>query len=367
MNKYTAGGDGAACRPAKGTETLPATDRFLIEDREIGPGLEPYVIAEVGVNHDGNIVRGQDLVRAAHTAGADAVKLQFFEADRLMSDDSRLARYQEEAGATDPREMLREFELPVELMEMLVRDARDLGLHPIVTVFSDTLVKEAERLDVAAYKVASPDIINKPLIDALLRTGRPIILSTGAAEAEEIRRACGWVADANAAYLHCVSSYPTGDEEATLRGIADLGRWTKRVVGYSDHTTGVDTGALAVAAGASILEKHLTFDRNAPGPDHAASLDTKQFAEYVRLVRRAHRMLGGGKSVLPAEADVRCVSRQSLVANRPLKAGERITADDLVIKRPGTGIAPFRLDATIGRVMKRDVAADHVLRDEDVA
>lgn len=346
---------------------LESTERFCIENRVIGPGLDPYVIAEIGVNHDGNIVRGQDLVQAAHAAGADAVKLQFFEADRLMSDDSRLARYQAEAGATDPREMLREFELPIELMSMLVRDARDLGLQPIVTVFSDSLVKEAESLDVAAYKVASPDIINRPLIDALLRTGRPIIFSTGAADADEIRRARGWVGAASAAYLHCVSAYPTGEDDASLAGVAELARWTRAVVGYSDHTTAVDSGALAVAAGASILEKHLTYDRHAPGPDHSASMDPKQFVEYVRLVRRAHRMLGEGKRVLPAEADVRAVSRQSLVASRALKAGERIGAEDLVVKRPGTGIAPFRLESIIGRTLKRNVAADRVLRDEDVA
>ncbi len=353
------------------TQRLAATpdprSRFAIAGRPIGPGHAPYVIAEIGVNHDGNIVRGQDLVRAAHEAGADAVKFQLFEADRLMSEDSRLARYQADAGATDPREMLREYELPVELMEILVREARDRGMHPIVTVFSDSLVADAERLNVAAYKLASPDIVHRPLIDALRATGRPLILSTGAADEGEVRRAEGWIGDSTAAYLQCVSSYPTEDRDASLAGITDLAAWTGRVVGYSDHTTGVDTGALAVAAGASILEKHLTFDRAAAGPDHAASLDGAQFAEYVRLVRRAHAMLGSGKRVLDAEGDVRCVSRQSLVAARDLRAGERIAAADLVIKRPGTGIAPHRIGEIIGRSLGRDVGADRVLCDGDLA
>jgi sialic acid synthase SpsE len=340
---------------------------FAIAGRPIGPGHAPYVIAEIGVNHDGNMVRGQDLVRAAHAAGADAVKFQLFEADRLMSEDSRLARYQAEAGATDPREMLREYELPVELMEILVREARDRGLHPIVTVFSDSLVADAERLDVAAYKLASPDIVHRPLIDALRATGRPLILSTGAADESEVRRAEGWIGETTAAYLQCVSSYPTADGDASLAGIGELAAWTGRVVGYSDHTTGVDSGALAVAAGASILEKHLTFDRAAPGPDHAASLDGAQFAEYVRLVRRAHAMLGSGKRVLDVESDVRSVSRQSLVLARAMRKGERIAAADIVIKRPGTGIAPHRIAEVVGRTLVRDRDADRVLCEGDLA
>jgi N,N'-diacetyllegionaminate synthase len=340
--------------------------RLSIRGREIGNGLAPYVISEIGVNHDGNVVRGQDLVRAAHRAGADAVKFQLFEADLLMSEDSRLARYQAEAGATDPREMLREYELPIEIMSLLVTEARDLGMAPIVTVFSEALLAGAESMDVAAYKVASPDIIHRPLIEALSRTERPLILSTGAAEREEIERACGWLAGRDAAFLHCVSSYPTSDADASLSGIRSLAEWTGSVVGYSDHTTGVDTGALAVVAGAAILEKHLTYDRTAVGPDHAASLDPSQFAEYVRLARRAFDMLGCGKRVLPSEADVRSVSRQSLVATRDLPEGCVLSASDLTVKRPGTGIAPYRLASTIGRRVRHPVAADRVLREDDL-
>ena len=347
-------------------QSAMAQGRFAVQGRAIGCGHEPYVIAEIGVNHDGNIVRGQDLVRAAHAAGADAVKVQLFEADLLMSEDSRLARYQAEAGATDPREMLREYELPVELMAMLVGEARDLGMHAIVTVFSEALVIAAESLEVGAYKVASPDIIHRPLIDALVRTGRPVILSTGAADEEEVRRAAGWVGRSTSAYLHCVSSYPTPDESASLRGIADLAAWTGAVVGYSDHTTAIDTGALAVIAGASILEKHLTYDRAAPGPDHAASLDRSQFTEYVRLARRAHRMLGEGKRVLAMEGDVRSVSRQSVVLARSLPAGSVLGAEDLVVKRPGTGIPPHRIGSVIGRTLRQPVEADRVLRDADL-
>jgi N,N'-diacetyllegionaminate synthase len=362
------------------SRSVPASDatvaeagepRFAIEGREIGTAHAPYVIAEIGVNHDGDVARGRALVRAAHEAGAHAVKFQFFEADRLMSEDSRLARYQADAGERDPRDMLRAYETPVDAMSVMVRDARSLGMHPIVTVFSESLVAAAESFGVAAYKVASPDIIHRPLIEALLRTGRPVILSTGASDAAEIRRAAGWVgagdAAARVAFLHCVSSYPTADADASLRGIMDLASWTCAVVGYSDHTTSIDTGGLAVVAGATLLEKHLTYDRTARGPDHAASLDPAQFAEYARLAARAHAMLGAGKAVLPAEADVRAVSRQSIVAARTLAAGTVLKADDLVVKRPGTGIPPFRMQALVGRTLRRTVQGNRVLHEEDLA
>ncbi len=340
---------------------------FAIEDRAIGPGLEPYIIAEIGVNHDGDERCGRELVRMAMHAGADAVKFQLFEADRLLSADSTLARYQEAAGAVDPRELLRALAMSVDSLRPLCREARDCGLQVIVTVFSDTLVTAAESLDVSAYKTASPDIVHRPLLDALVATGRPIVVSTGAASMDEVLRAGSWLRGASVAYLQCVSSYPTPEEDASLAGIAALGRATGAVIGYSDHTIAIDTGALAVAAGASILEKHLTHDRNARGPDHSSSLDPQQFAQYVLGARRAHRMLGDGKHVLAAEADVRCVSRQSLVTTRRLASGHALTMDDVTVKRPGIGIAPYRLSETIGRRLKREVGADRVLRDEDFA
>jgi N-acetylneuraminate synthase/N,N'-diacetyllegionaminate synthase len=345
-----------------------ASNDFAIGGRSIGPGCPPYIVAEIGVNHDGNMVRGQDLVRAAKQAGADAVKFQVFEADRLLSLDAVLARYQEAAGATDPRDMLRELELPIELLDMLCREARDAGLHAITTVFSTELVSGAETLGVDAYKTASPDIVHRPLLERLADTGRPLIVSTGGATLAEVERARGWLGRRTIGLLQCVSSYPTPDDEAALGGIAELARAVPGVVvGYSDHTTSVDSGALAVAAGACILEKHITYDRTAVGPDHAASLDPAQFVEYVRLAHRAHRMLGRGKSVRPIEGDVRSVSRQSLVLARSMRAGERLAAADLVVKRPGTGIAPFRIGEIVGRALVRDVDVDRVLRDEDLA
>ncbi len=337
-----------------------------IGSRHIGPGKSPYIIAELGVNHDGSLSRALELVEAAHHAGADAVKLQWFETDRLLSSAARLAQYQQQAAADDPFALLRGLELGPHEMQTIVESAHGLGLHTIVTVFSLELVGPADRLPWDAYKVASPDIINRPLIERLMSTGKPLLVSTGAADAQEIQFVAQWLGAHPHVLMQCVSAYPTPDESAALAGIRGLSDAASIPLGYSDHTTATDTGALAVAAGASILEKHLTLDQTGPGPDHATSLEPAQFAEYVRLAHRAHAMLGeSGKRVLAIEQDVRSASRQSIVVTRRLDAGHVITRDDLTIKRPGIGIEPWRMDEIIGRRLARAIEADTplVMRD----
>ncbi|MEE9128734.1 MAG: N-acetylneuraminate synthase family protein [Phycisphaerales bacterium] len=338
-----------------------------IGDREIHLASEPYIIAELGVNHDGSRSRAMELVETAHHAGADAVKLQWFETERLLSSAARLAQYQQQAGVDDPFAMLRALELGPHEMKTIVESAHGLGLHTIVTVFSLELVGPADRLPWDAYKVASPDIINRPLIERLMSTGKPLLVSTGATDAEEIQSVTQWLGSYPHVLLQCVSAYPTPDESAALAGILALSDAAPVPLGYSDHTTATDTGALAVAAGASILEKHLTLDRSASGPDHATSLEPAQFAEYVKLARRAHAMLGDRtKRVLAIEQDVRAASRQSLVVTRRLEPGHVIARDDLTIKRPGIGIEPWRMDEIIGRRLARTVEADTPLAARDL-
>ncbi|MDX2116280.1 MAG: N-acetylneuraminate synthase family protein [Planctomycetota bacterium] len=340
---------------------------LMIGARRVGPGEEPYVIAEIGVNHDGSAERAVELVEIAARAGVDAVKFQLFRASMLMSRAAVLAAYQKRAGESDPVEMLRRLELSAEQLAPAVFRAHQHGLHAIVSVFSVGLVKEAHRLSWDAYKTASPDIINKPLLDALAQTGKPLIVSTGTATLEEVARAGVWMRGTSAAFLQCVSSYPAEDRHAAVGAVRAVEGATDRVVGYSDHTPRVETALVAVGAGASILEKHLTYDRGAAGPDHAASLDGAQMAEYVRLARLGHALMGDGvKRVLDAEKDVRQVSRQSLTATRRIPRGKAIEPADLTIKRPGTGIEPWRMDDVVGRVAARDVDADMPLMEEDV-
>lgn len=357
-----------------------------IGHRHIGPEAPPYLIAEIGVNHDGSVERALELTRAAKTAGADAVKFQLFRADLLMSRAAKLAAYQKAAGESDPIEMLRRLELSVEQMSPVVRLAHEIGIHAIVTCFSVELVDEAERLPWDAYKTASPDIIHKPLLDRLTATGRPLIVSTGASTLDEVRRAVEWLSPAHGrlAVLQCVSSYPTPKEREELGGIHSLREaFPGTPIGYSDHTAETITGANAVGCGALVLEKHFTYDTTAAGPDHSASLDAETFSRYRKAVdlrwslTRGEWALAGGpprrdwaapfeKRVLDIEQDVRRVSRQSVVTRAALLSGHMVRREDLTFKRPGTGIEPFRMDEVVGRALARPVDADTPLQTDDL-
>ncbi len=377
---------------------MPRKLSLRLASRTISTATAPFVIAELGVNHDGSPEKALALARAALDAGADAIKLQLFTAEGLMSKASRLAAYQKSAGESDPAAMLRRLELTIDQMAPIVDLAHVRNAAAIVTVFSLELVPVAERLAWDAYKTASPDIIHRPLLEALAGTGRPLILSTGASTLQEVGRALTWLRGTKErlAVLQCVSSYPTALEDAELAGINAIQDIYPGIVGYSDHTDSVKTGALAVIAGASVLEKHMTLDRSAPGPDHAASLAPEDFAKYRKYARlakryeddpaareyidtfltleteqRAYRLVQSlraqhdsarkVKRVLPIEEDVRAVSRQSIVAVRDLPAGHAITRADLTFKRPGTGIPPFMLDAVLGRPVGRAVARDEMI------
>ncbi len=332
-----------------------------IGDRTIGDGV--YVIAEIGVNHDGEVERALALTSAAAEAGADAIKLQYFRACDLLASDAALATYQREAGETDPKSMLERLELSLDEMRRVIDHAHALGVHAIVTPFTCEHVPEVATLAWDAMKAASPDVINRPLLDAIAQAGLPMIVSTGAAEAGEVERAAGWLAEHRdrLAFLHCVSSYPVPPADASIAACRAVANLTGCPTGYSDHTAGVVAGGLAVAeAGAVLLEKHLTDDRSRPGPDHAASLEPGDMAEYIRRARagdiagidpeRAARMLGDGRKMpLPVELDVRRLSRQSVVAARPIAPGQAIQRRDLTVRRPGTGVEPWRIDDFVGK------------------
>jgi N,N'-diacetyllegionaminate synthase len=330
-----------------------------------------FVIAEIGVNHDGSVDRARELVEMARACGADGVKVQVFSADALVHSSSDLAGYQRAHGSAvgfSVREMLRGYELALDEVGHVVRRVRELGMVPVATPFSVGDVAVIEALDLPVVKIASPDLVNRVLLKRAALSGKPMLVSTGASEMGEIERCVGWLRAWGVEFglLHCVSSYPVGVDEAHLGWIGELRRF-RAPVGYSDHTTDVMSGALAVAAGAVVVEKHLTYDRGAAGPDHAASAGPEEFGEYVRLIRLAERMRGrGGRRVLEIERDVRRVSRQSVVVRREIGAGEVIEPDDLCVQRPGTGICASRLDDLVGCRMMRAVEAGTMLRWEMV-
>jgi len=324
------------------------------------------IVAEIGVNHDGSEKRAIELVTAAKKAGADAVKLQLFKATRLMHPSSAFAKYQADRVADDsPIEMLRRYELSDEAARRIVSQIRKAGLLPIVTPFSPGDLDLVRMLKPAAIKIASPDLVNPILLKAAAKLGRPMMVSTGAATIDEIAVAVGrlkaWNADF--ALLHCISSYPTPSDQAHLGWISKLSHQFDVPVGYSDHTTEPLAGALAVAAGAVIIEKHLTYDRSAAGPDHSASFDPSEFAQYVNAIRHAETLLGKGpRHVLKIERDVRKVSRQSLVLARSVKSGKRLKRTDLTVQRPGTGIPADQIDRVIGSAARRSIEAGVMLR-----
>ncbi|MEM1166541.1 MAG: N-acetylneuraminate synthase family protein [Planctomycetota bacterium] len=340
-----------------------------IAHRDIGDSHPAYIIAEIGVNHDGDPARALALVNAAAEAKADAIKLQLFRTDLLLSKAARLAEYQRDAGEADPFEMLTRLELPDEAMRACVRRAHELDLHAIVSVFSRELVGPASEIGFDAFKSASPDVVNKPLLSAMVEAGKPLIVSTGTATLAEVTRANEWLAgQKNIAFLHCVSAYPTPPEQASLLGIAQLREaLAHRAVGYSDHTLELETGSIAVALGARLLEKHISHSIDAVGPDHASSLTPAQFAAYVRLVRHAEAMFGDrGKSPRAIEGDVRSLSRQSLIAARDIAPGETLTPSDVTIKRPGAGLEPWRLDEVMGHTVIRPIASDTPILADDL-
>ena len=330
---------------------------------------EVAVIAEAGVNHNGSVEEALRLVGAAAEAGADAVKFQRFDPATLLAEGAGLAAYQEGRGAADAAALLRPLVLPADAWPRLLDAAEARGIAAVVTPFGAedcaALRPLAPRL--AAVKTASPDAVNPPLLRAAAALGRPLIASTGACRLGELGPAADAVRAAGAggagsALLHCVSAYPTPLEEAALGGIAALRAAFGLATGYSDHTAGEETGALAVAAGACVLEKHLTLDRSADGPDHAASLEPRAFARYAAAARAAAAAVGPlRKAPSAAEAGVAAVARQSVAAARDLPAGHTLRRSDLAVRRPGTGVPAARIAELVGRRLGVAVRAGRLL------
>jgi N,N'-diacetyllegionaminate synthase len=345
---------------------------FSVEGRRIGDGSPAFVVAEAGVNHNGDIDLARRLVDAAAGAGADAVKFQTFRTDALVTADAPKAGYQAETtGEGGQRAMLARLELTAGAHAGLRDHGRGRGLVFFSAPFDEASADLLEQIGVPVFKVPSGEITNFPLLRHLAAKGRPIILSTGMSTLDEVDQAVGTVraaGDPPLALLHCVSAYPAPAAETNLRAIDALRVRFGCPVGLSDHTLGTAVALAAVARGAVIIEKHLTLDKTLPGPDHRASLDPAEFGALVRAIREVESALGdGNKRPMPSEADTRRVARKSLVAARPIKAGERLTASDVAIKRPGTGIAPAELPRVLGRSLRRDLAADDLISWEALA
>jgi len=338
---------------------------WAIQGREIGNGAPAYIIAEVGVNHNGNMDMALELVDAAVTAGVDAVKCQLFQASELASRVAPQAVYQRERGKADETqlEMLRRLEISFRQVEMLRAYAEERHVTLLATPFDPASVQALAAMKVPAIKIGSGDLTNLPMLRAVAALDVPVILSTGMsylAEVEDAVRALGSEGCSQIALLHCTSSYPAQPGEVNLRAMATLEHAFPGVlIGYSDHTLGVAVAIAAVSLGASIIEKHLTLDRTLPGPDHYASLEPREFEELVRAIRTVEESLGSSrKSPSSMEVEMRVAARKSVVAARDLPAGVLLSPDDMLVKRPGTGIAPKFLEELVGRSVIRPVEVD---------
>jgi N-acetylneuraminate synthase/N,N'-diacetyllegionaminate synthase len=337
-----------------------------IGGRAVGAGAPVFVIAEAGVNHNGDPALAHQLIEVAAAAGADAVKFQTFRSEALVSRHAPKAPYQVETtgGAESQLEMLRRLELSRETFVALAEACRRRGVLFLSSPFDTASADDLEALGVVAFKTGSGELTNLPLLDHLAAKGRPIIVSTGMATMDEVETAVTTVRRRGTplALLHCVSAYPAPPEETNLRAMDSLRERFACPVGFSDHTPGITVAVAAIARGASILEKHFTVDRSLPGPDHRASLDPRELTALVAAVRQVEAALGDGqKRPTPAELPTRTVARKSLVAARALRRGEALTAAAVTVKRPGTGIPPGDLPQALGRRLRRDLDVDEVI------
>ncbi|MEP6680115.1 MAG: N-acetylneuraminate synthase [Chloroflexota bacterium] len=344
---------------------------FEIAGRIIGPDQPPYVVAEAGVNHNGDPALAVRLVEAAAEAGADAVKFQTFRASALATASAPQAAYQRQrASAVSQREMLRSLELPEDALRAAFDRASELGIAAFSTPFDVESLAVLVRLGVPAIKIGSGDLTDPFLLRAVAGAGLPMILSTGMSNLDEVDAAVAVidaVGDPPLALLHCLSAYPAPPGETNLRAIPAMRERYNLEIGFSDHTTGFAAPIAAVALGATIIEKHLTLDHALAGPDHAASMEPAELGSLVSALREAHAALGDGiKRPQPSEEETRRVARRSLVAARDLAAGTVLTEDDLDAKRPADGISAMRLDDVVGRRLSRTISRDAIVQPSDL-
>ena len=331
--------------------------------REVGPGQPCLIIAEAGVNHNGDIGLALELVEAARDAGADAVKFQLFRAEEQISRSTPTANYQREhTGAKSMTEMARTYDLAWDAHHQIIDHCRTLNIEYMASCFDAQAVDFYISLGGQAIKVGSGELTNHPLLAHMSGLGIPILLSTGMSTMDDIDAAVTCVRGAGIsplALFHCVSSYPTAPESANLRVIQTLEHAFSVPTGFSDHTLGSSTAIAAVAMGACMLEKHFTLDKQLPGPDHAMSMTPGELRGYIELIRQTEAALGDGRKKLePGEIEVQSVARRSVVSTRLIRAGEAIDASNTSLKRPSSGIEPRLRTSLYGRIAVENIPAD---------
>lgn len=343
--------------------------KFTLNGRQIGPDHPPYVIAELSANHNGSLDKALALIDAAQATGADAVKIQTYRPDTITL-DSDADEFRIKGGLWDGRrlfDLYAEAHTPWDWHKPLFDRARARGITIFSSPFDPTAVDLLEDLGAPAYKIASFEAVDLPLIRYVAATGKPMIISTGMADAEEIAEAIAAARDGGCrelAILHCVSGYPAPAADYNLRTIPDMIERFGLITGLSDHTLDNTTAVASVAMGAAIIEKHFTLDRSGGGPDDSFSLEPQEFAELCKGARTAWEAMGRIDYGRKSSESGNVIFRRSLYVVRDIAKGQMITAEDVRSVRPGYGLAPKHLDRVLGRRAKTDIRLNTPVRED---
>jgi len=331
--------------------------------------LKTLIIAEAGVNHNGDIILAKQLIDVAAEAGADLVKFQTLNADQMVTSKATKAQYQLRTTniSESQHEMLKGLELSESAHRELIAHSAKRGIGFFSTGFDISSVNLLVNLGQKLFKIPSGEITNLPYLRHIGELSKTVILSTGMSSMDEIEAAINILEDSGTArnritVLHCTTAYPTPMSDVNLLAMQSIQRLLKVSVGYSDHTLGTEIPIAAVALGASIIEKHFTLDRTLPGPDHKASLEPEELKTMVQSIRNIELALGNGrKRLMPSELENREIARKSIVTLQAIKAGVVFTRQNLTTKRPGTGVSPMEWDTFLGQKAKRDYQIDELV------
>ena len=338
-----------------------------IADKKIGPGHPCFIIAEAGVNHNGDLELAKKLIDAAAESGADAVKFQTFRAENVVTSTAEKAEYQKSTTSADETqyEMIKSLELPDESIKDLSDYAKKRGIIFLSTPFDEESVDLLDQIDVPAYKIPSGEITNFPLLKKIAKKRKPVILSTGMSTLGEVEEAFYYLKKNGARdiiLLHCTTSYPAPPHSVNLLAMKTMQCAFSVLVGYSDHTEGITISIAAVAMAASVLEKHFTLDRTLPGPDHRASLEPGELKAMVQAIRDVEFAVGAGvKRPNKDEEKIKKIARRSIVARNEIKRGATLKESDIAIRRPGTGIEPKYASKIIGRRVNKTIKKDIII------
>lgn len=346
---------------------------IVIDNKKIGYGYPPYIIAEAGVNHNGRLAYALKLVEKAAWAGADAIKFQTFRAHEVTISQTKMAKYQEKnlGKKGSLLEMIQTLELNESWYPKIIKHCKKNHITFLSAPHGGfESVDFLQKINIPAFKIGSADLTNIPLLAHAARFQKPIILSTGMATMAEVVQAMEAVLGAGnnkIIALHCTTNYPCPPEETNLSAMQTMMKKLHCFVGYSDHTLGNEATIIAVALGACLIEKHITLDKSMKGPDHKASSEPQEFKEVVEKIQKVYTMLGSPKkSPNKSERKFIPLVRKSIVVKTDIKKGDTIKEGDLAIKRPGTGLAPKLFYSIVGKTAKRNIPKDTLLKPSDI-